>query len=93
MKYKCPLCGSPLTESHFHKVIKIQENKEKIQKGELGKLKKQAAAAQMAAAAAKRKEREVRAESKQKIYAATKEAVAKERKKTAIRDKRMAARI
>ncbi|HKV97292.1 MAG TPA: hypothetical protein VJR90_07400 [Gammaproteobacteria bacterium] len=93
MKYKCPLCGSPLTESHFHKVIKIQEKKEKIQEGELGKLKKQAAAAQAAAAAAKRKEREIRAESKQKIYAATKEAAAKERKKTAIRDKRMAARI
>ncbi len=93
MKYKCPLCGSPLTESHFHKVIKIQEKKEKIQKGELGKLKEQAAAAQTAAVAARRKERETRAESKQKIDAAKREAAAKERKKTAIRDKRMAARI
>jgi DNA repair exonuclease SbcCD ATPase subunit len=52
MKYKCPLCGSPLTESHFHRVIKLQEKKEKVQKGELAKLKKLAAAATAAAAVA-----------------------------------------
>ncbi|HVA54379.1 MAG TPA: hypothetical protein VNI53_01065 [Gammaproteobacteria bacterium] len=93
MKYKCPLCGSPLTEGHFHRVIKLQEKKEKVQKGELGKLKKQAAAAVAAAAAAKRKEREIRAKSKEKVDAARKDAARVERNKTAIRDKRMMARI
>lgn len=93
MKYKCPLCGSPLTESHFHDVIKIQEKEKKIQKGELGKLKKQAAAAQASAAAARRKERETRAKTKQKIDDAKKEAAALERRKTETRDKRLMARI
>ncbi len=93
MKYKCPLCGSPLTESHFHKVIKLQEKKENTQKGELGKLKKQAAAAQAAATAAKRKEREIRAKTKQKVDTAKKEATLAERSKTEIRDKRMMAKI
>lgn len=93
MKYKCPLCGSPLSESHFHRVIKQQEKEEKVQKGELQKLKKQAATATAAAVAAKRKERETRAKSKQKVDAAKKEGALAERRKTAIRDKRMMARI
>lgn len=93
MRYKCPLCGSPLTESHFHRVIKLQEKKEKVQKGELEKLKKQAATATAAAAAAKRKEQETRAKAKQKVDAAKKEAALAERRKSAIRDKRLMARI
>jgi len=93
MKYKCPLCGSPLTESHFHRVIKQQEKKEKVQKGELQKLEKQAATATAAAVAAKRKEKETRAKAQQKVVAARKEAALAERRKTAIRDKRMMARI
>src|SRR6266568_3342806 len=93
MKYKCPLCGSPLTENHFHRVIKRQEKKEKVQKGELAKLKKQAETATAAAVAAKRKEKETRAKAKQKVAAARKEAALTERRKTAIRDKRMMARI
>ena len=84
MKYKCPLCGSPFTESHFHRVIKLQDKKEKVQKGELDKLKKQAAAAN---AAAERKEQETRTKAKQKIEAAD-----VERRKIAIRDKRMMSR-
>jgi hypothetical protein len=93
MKYKCPLCGSPLTENHFHRVIKQQEKKEKVQKGELQKWQKQAETAKVAAAAARRKEQETRAKTKQKIDAAKKEAARAERSKTAIRDKRMMARI
>lgn len=93
MKYKCPLCGSPLTENHFHRVIKQQEKKEKVQKGELQKLQKQAETATAAALAAKRKEKETRAKAKQKVDAAKKEAALAERRKTAIRDKRMMARI
>jgi hypothetical protein len=34
-----------LSEDHFHKVIKIQEKKETVRKGEVEKLKQQAAAA------------------------------------------------
>jgi hypothetical protein len=93
MKFKCPLCGSPLTKSHFHRVIKQQEKKENVQKGELQKLKKQAETAKAAAVAAKRKEKEAHAKTKQKIDAAKKEAARAERSKTAIRDKRMMARI
>lgn len=93
MKYKCPLCGSALTEGHFHRIIKQQEKKEKVQKGELQKLKKQAEMAKAAAVAAKRKEQETRAKTKQKVDAAKKEAARAERSKTAIRDKRMMARI
>ena len=37
MKYKCPLCGSALTEGHFHRIIRQQEKKGKVQKGELCK--------------------------------------------------------
>ena len=76
MKYKCPLCGSALTEGHFHRIIKQQEKKEKVQKGELQKLKKQAEMAKAAAVAAKRKEQETRAKVKQKVDAAKKEAAA-----------------
>lgn len=93
MKYTCPLCGSPLTESHFHRVIKQQEKKEKVQKGELEKLKKQVATATEAAAAAKRKEQETRVRTKQKVEAAKKEAALAERRKSAIRDTRLMAQI
>lgn len=93
MAYKCPLCGSPLTERHYHNVIKLQEKKEKVQKGELEKLRKQAASAKAAAAASKRKEQEIRAKAKQDVAAAKKDAVVAERKKSAIRDKRLMSRI
>lgn len=93
MKYKCPLCGSALTESHYHRVIKLQERKEKVQKGELAKLKQQAIAAKAAAATAKRKEQETRAHAKQKVEAARKDAALAERRKSAIRDKRLVAKI
>lgn len=93
MKYRCPLCGSPLTEDHYHRVIKIQEKKEKVQKGELDKLKKQAAAAKAAVAAAKRKGQEIRAKAKQDVEAAKKQVALAERKKNEIRNKRLMARI
>jgi hypothetical protein len=93
MTYKCPLCGLPLTEAHYHKVIKLQEKKEKVQKGELAKLRKEAAAAKAAAAASKRKEQEIRAKAKQDVEAAKKDAVTAERKKSAVRDKRLMSRI
>ncbi|HUB86243.1 MAG TPA: hypothetical protein VMB22_00010 [Verrucomicrobiae bacterium] len=93
MKYYCPLCKSELTEDHFHKVIKIQEKKEKVQKGELEKLKKQASAAKEAIASAKRRMKEVKLKAKQDAEDARKEAISLERRKSAIRDKRLMSRI
>lgn len=65
MKYICPLCKSPLTEDHYHKVIKIQEDEKKVQKGELERLKKQASAAKDAAAQAKKQAKEAKQKAKQ----------------------------
>lgn len=86
MAYKCPLCGSTLTENHYHRVVKLQERKEKVQKGELEKLKKQAEAA-------KRKQQAIQAKAIQDVASAKKQAAELERKKSAIRDKRLIARI
>lgn len=55
MKYKCPLCNSPLSEDHYHKVIKIQEKEKRVQKGELERLRKLAAAAKAKVTEAKSK--------------------------------------
>jgi hypothetical protein len=93
MSYQCPLCGSTLTADHYHRVLKVQAKTEKAQRGELERLKKQTAAAQAAAAASKRKEREARAKAKQDAEAARKDAVLAERRRSAIRDKRLVARI
>jgi len=64
MKYYCPLCKSELTKDHFHKVIKIQEDERKVQKGELEKFKKQASAAQAVAAQAKKQAKEAKQKAK-----------------------------
>jgi hypothetical protein len=93
MTYTCPLCGSPLSEKHYHRVVKIQEKKEKVQKSELDKLKKQTTAAKAAAAAAKRNVQEVRAKAKQNIEAAKEQVTLAERKKSKIRNKRLMSRI
>ena len=93
MSYKCPLCGSELSAGHYHRVLKIQEKTAKAQKGELERAKKQTLAAQAAAATAKRKEREARAKAKADAEAARKDAIEKERRKSAVRDKRLMARI
>ncbi len=93
MAYNCPLCGSSLTEHHYHKVIKDQEKKANVQKGELETMRKQAEAAKAAAALAKRKEKETRAKTEQKMDAARKQGALTERSKNAIRDKRMISRI
>jgi len=93
MKYTCPLCGSPLSDKHYHKVIKIQEKEEKVRQSELEKQRKQIAVATAAAAAAKRREQETRAKAKQNIEIAKKETLLKERKKSEIRNKRMISRI
>src|SRR5690348_13646470 len=61
--YECPLCHSPLTEGHYHKVVKIQARREKAAKGEVEKLKKQVA--------------NTKAQMKQKITAARADARAK----------------
>lgn len=92
MVYKCPLCGSSLTEHHYHKVIKLQEKKEKVQKGELEKIKKEAAAAKAAAAVAKKQQQAIRAKAKHDVEAAKKQAALNERNKNAVRFKRMQAR-
>jgi hypothetical protein len=86
MKYKCPLCDSPLTEEHFHKVIKIQEKKENVQRSELEKFKKQAASN-------KEKIKEARLKGKQDALEAKKQGAELERRKRKINDKRLSARI
>lgn len=91
--YKCPLCGSPLTPQRYHSVVKQQEKTEKVRKGELEKLQKEAAAAKAAAAASKHKEREVRAKAKLAVVAAKKAGTVAEQRKSAIRNKRLMARI
>lgn len=93
MKYKCPLCGSTLSESHFHRVVKLQEKKEKVQKGELAKLRKAATLAQERATAVKRSLAKARADAKTKVAAAKKDAADLERRKSVIRNKRLLARI
>jgi hypothetical protein len=93
MKFKCPLCDSPLSESHYHKVLKIQEKKERVQKGALDRLRKQAAAAQAVAATARSKQREIRLKAKQDVEAAKRQVVQVERKKSEIRNKRLLSRI
>jgi len=74
-------------------VLKIQEKAEKAQKGNLERIKKQVLAAQAAAATAKRKEREARANAKAQAEAARKQAVDRERRKSAVNNKRLMARI
>ena len=93
MAYKCPLCGSPLTERHYHSVVKIQQKQEKVQKGELAKLKKEAATAKAAAASAKAKQRQLRQKAKHDVAAARQHATIAERSKSAIRNKRLMSRI
>lgn len=87
MAYNCPLCGSSLTAHHYHKVIKDQEKKDRVGKGELEKMRRQVATAKTVAAVAKRKERETRAKTEQKVKAAKKQATLTERSKRAVRDK------
>jgi uncharacterized protein YbaR (Trm112 family)/uncharacterized Zn finger protein (UPF0148 family) len=93
MKYKCPLCGSPLTETHYHRVIKLKEKTEKAQRGEANQLRKKVATANAAAAAAKRKVQETLAKKKEDVEAAKKQGTLAERRKNEIRDKRLMARI
>lgn len=92
MVYKCPLCGSSLTANHYHKVIKDQAKKAKVQKGELEKAKRQAVVAKSEAAVAKRREKQTRAKAKQEVADARKQAALKERNKNAVRFRRMQAR-
>ena len=75
MTYHCPLCKSPLTKDHYHKVLKLQDEQQRIQKGELETLKKQVAAA-------KQKERELRFKAKQDAEAARQQGAISERKRT-----------
>lgn len=93
MTYKCPLCGSSLTGLHYHKVMKLHASKEKIQQGELARIRKEAAVAKASAAAAKKKQQDIQAKAKQDVEAAKKQAAVLEQKKSAIRDKRLLSRI
>lgn len=93
MKYRCPLCNSPLSEDHYHKVIKIQEKKEKVQKGELDKLQKLAAAAQAKAVAARARERETKSRAKLAVRNAKKQGALAERGRSERLMKGQAAKI
>src|SRR4051812_14303693 len=93
MKYKCPLCGSALTERHYHEVVKVQAQKEKVQKGEVEKLRKAAAAAEASAQHARQRQQELKAKAKRDVEAAKKQVTISERKKQEIRHKRLMSRI
>jgi hypothetical protein len=93
MKYHCPLCKSELTKEHFHKVVKIQEEKEKVQQGDLEKLKKQIATKEAAVVAAKKRAKEAKLKAKQNAEEARKQGALLEQRKSAIRDKRLMSRI
>jgi hypothetical protein len=86
VKYRCPLCGSSLTEHHYHEVVKVQARKEKMQQGELQKLRQ-------AVSAARIREQEQRVKAKRDVQEAKKEVAASERRKQAIRHKRLMSRI
>ena len=86
MAYRCPLWGSVLTADHYYRVIKLQAKKEKVQRGELEKLRKQAVAA-------KKKQKEIQAKAKKDVASARTEAANVEHRKNAIRSKRLVARI
>lgn len=91
--FKCPLCDSPLTKEHYHKLIKIQAEKDKAQKGEVEKLKRQAEQSKRTAEAAKLREKEIKLKAKQAVDSARQDAAKAEQKKSAIRDKRLLSRI
>jgi hypothetical protein len=82
MGYRCPLCGSALSEGHYHKVVKLQQRKERAREGELEKLRVQQAAAT-------RKLQEARA----RVRQARAEGVLTERKKHANREQHLSAQI
>jgi hypothetical protein len=82
MKFVCPLCKSPLSEKRYYRVIKDLQKKEKIQKGEIEKIKKQAAAAQAAVVAARKREKEIIAKAKVAAANARKSGVEAERKRS-----------
>ena len=75
MTYLCPLCQSLLTKDHYHKVLKLQDEQQRIQKGELEILKKQVVAA-------KQKEKELRLKARQDADAARQQGALNERKRT-----------
>jgi hypothetical protein len=93
LKYICPLCKSPLSEKHYHRIIKEEEKKEKIKKGEFEKLRQQAENAKKAAQLSKMKEQKTRARTKQAVATAKSQAIQSERSKSVIRDKRLMSRI
>src|SRR5258708_1635811 len=93
MKYRCPLCNSPLSDAHYHRVVQIQEKKEKVQKGEIEKIRKLVSAAQAAAVAAKKREKEGAAKAKLTAANARKSGVESERKRSERLIKGQAARM
>ena len=82
MKFICPLCKSPLSKEHYHRVLKIQQKEEKLQKGELEKMRSQVASAKNAATAAKKREREIKLKAKEDEAKARQQATIAERKRS-----------
>jgi hypothetical protein len=93
MKYKCPLCGSPLTKDHYHRIVKLQNEKAKSQKGELEAAKREAQRARATALAAKQQNQRIRAQAQARIARAQKEAEATAQRKAATQQKRLMSRI
>jgi hypothetical protein len=82
MTYRCPLCGSALSEKHYHKVLRLQQKKERAHLGEVDRLKR-------LQSAANRKLQEARARARQ----ARAEGILTERKKHANREHYLSAQI
>src|SRR5262249_34758228 len=82
MKYYCPLCKSHLTKDHYHHVLKIQQKEEKLQEGELEKLRTQVMSAKQAAVTAKKREREIRLKAKEDAATARREGTEAEKRRS-----------
>jgi hypothetical protein len=75
MTYVCPLCKSPLTKDHYHNVLKLQNEQQRIQRGQVEALKSQIAAAVQ-------KEKELRLKARKDAEAARQAGALNERKRT-----------
>lgn len=96
---KCPLCASPLSDAHYHRIIKIQKQKEKSEKGSLDKAKKDADKAKKNAAklqdllaAGRQREKTLATNAKLSAQAAKKHGVETERKRSSLLMKGMLAK-
>src|SRR5579862_9609662 len=93
IKYVCPLCGSPLTKDHHHRVLKIQQQEEKNQTGEMDKLKRQIDLANRAIALARKQAVEAKERARKDEAKVRQEAALAERRRSELLMRGQAARM